>query len=129
MSLIVISNWFKEHPKKREYFESVADKSLFPVVDFSKKKITSNKLHKKILDYGETFEQKMGLIKKYIGAYVTNNNQSFQTERGSTNIIQIKVTPSVAVTHKFMHGWYSGKTREALEGAVQYYKPKTVVEL
>jgi predicted O-methyltransferase YrrM len=128
MSLFVISNWFKDHPKKKHYFESVADKSLFPIIDFNNKKITSNKLHKKILEHGENFEQKMGLIKKYIGAYVTSDNQSFDTERG-TQIIQIKVTPSIAVTPKFMHGWYSGKTREALEGAMIYYKPKNVVEL
>jgi len=129
MELHVISNWFKDHPKKREYFEKEADKSLFPVVDFEKKSIKANKLHKVLLHFGNTFEEKMGLLKKYIGAYVTDNNQLFETKRVDIDIIGFKVTPSLALVEPFMHGWYSEKTREALEGAIQYYKPKTVVEL
>jgi len=129
MELHVISNWFKDFPKKREYFEQVADKSLFPIVDFEKKTIKANKLHKSLLQFGETFEQRMGIIKKYIGAYVTDNNQPFEVDRSTADIIAFKVTPSLAVTEPFMHGWYSDKTREALEGAIQYYKPKVVVEL
>lgn len=129
MELYVISNWFKDFPTKREYFEKESDKNLFPVVDFKKKSIKANKLHKAILQFGETFEQRMGLLKKYIGAYVTNNNQPFDTDKASAEIIGLKVTPSLAVTEPFMHGWYSDKTREALEGAIQHYKPKVVVEL
>lgn len=129
MELHVISNWFKDFPRKREYFEEVADKSLFPIVDFEKKTIKTNKLHKSLLHFGETFEQKMGIIKKYIGAYVTDNNQPFEVDRSAADIIAFKITPSLAVTEPFMHGWYSDKTREALEGAIQYYKPKVVVEL
>lgn len=129
MELHVISNWFKDFPRKREYFEEVADKSLFPIVDFEKKTIKANKLHKSLLHFGETFEQKMGIIKKYIGAYVTDNNQPFEVDRSAADIIAFKITPSLAVTEPFMHGWYSDKTREALEGAIQHYKPKVVVEL
>ncbi len=129
MELHVISNWFKDFPRKREYFEQVADKSLFPIVDFEKKTIKANKLHKSLLQFGETFEQKMGIIKKYIGAYVTDNNQPFEVDRSAADIIAFKITPSLAVTESFMHGWYSDKTREALEGAIQHYKPKVVVEL
>lgn len=129
MELHVISNWFKDFPRKREYFEEVADKSLFPIVDFEKKTIKANKLHKSLLQFGETFEQKMGIIKKYIGAYVTDNNQPFEVDRSAADIIAFKITPSLAVTEPFMHGWYSDKTREALEGAIQHYKPKVVVEL
>lgn len=129
MELHVISNWFKDFPKKREYFEQEADKSLFPVVDFEKKTIKTNKLHKTLLQFGETFEQKMGMLKKYIGAYVTDNNQPFETDRANVEIVGFKITPSLAVTEPFMHGWYSDKTREALEGAIQHYKPKVVVEL
>jgi predicted O-methyltransferase YrrM len=129
MELHVISNWFKDFPKKREYFEEQADKDLFPIVDFEKKTIKSNKLHKTLLQFGETFEQKMGIIKKYVGAYVTDNNQPFETDRSSAEIIGFKITPSLAVTEPFMHGWYSDKTREALEGAIQHYKPKVIVEL
>ncbi len=129
MELHVISNWFKDFPRKREYFEQVADKSLFPIIDFEKKTIKANKLHKSLLQFGETFEQKMGIIKKYIGGYVTDNNQPFEVDRSAADIIAFKITPSLAVTEPFMHGWYSDKTREALEGAIQYYKPKVVVEL
>jgi predicted O-methyltransferase YrrM len=71
----------------------------------------------------------MGIIKKYIGAYVSDNNQTFETDRSNADIIGFKITQSLAVTEPFMHGWYSDKTREALEGAVQHYKPKVVVEL
>jgi predicted O-methyltransferase YrrM len=128
MELHVISNWFKDHSKKREYFEQHANKSLFPIVDFETKTIKPNKLHKVILDFGNTFEEKMGLLKRYIGAYVTDNDSSFETKR-IPQIIAFKVTPSLVVVDPFMHGWYSDNTRKALEGAVQYYKPKTVFEL
>jgi predicted O-methyltransferase YrrM len=129
MELHVISNWFKDHPKKREYFEKVADKDLFPVVNFETQTIKANPLHKKLLKFGTTFEEQLGIIKKFIGAYVSKSNQSFETKRVSADIIGFKITPSLAVVDPFMHGWYSPKTREALEGAIQYYKPKTVVEL
>lgn len=129
MELHVISNWFKDFPKKKEYFEKVADKSLFPIVNFEKKSIKANALHKKLLQFGETFEERMGIVKKYIGGYITDNNQPFETARSKVDVIGFKVTPSMAVVEPFMHGWYSEKTREALEGAVQYYKPKVVVEL
>lgn len=129
MELHVISNWFKDHPRKREYFEKIADKSTFPIVNFKTKTIKANKLHKHILGFGETFEQKMGLLKKYIGAFVTDEVHSFETERAPAKVIGFKVTPSLAVVPAFMHGWYTRGTRMVLEGCIQHYKPKVVVEL
>jgi predicted O-methyltransferase YrrM len=129
MELHVISNWFTGHSKKREYFETHADKSLFPIVDFEKKTIKANKLHKVILSLGNTFEEKMSILKKYIGAYVSTEVGSVERQIPKIQVVGFKVTPSLAVVPKFMHDWYTRKTREALEGAIQYYKPKTVVEL
>jgi len=129
MELHVVSNWFKEYPSKRRYFEEHADKSLFPIVNFETQTIKANPLHKKLLKYGRTFEEQMGIIKKFIGAYVSSSAQSFETKRVDAEIIGFKITPSLAVARPFMHGWYSPKTREALEGAIQHYKPKTIVEL
>lgn len=129
MEIHVISEWFTKFPKKKAYFEQTADKSLFPIVNFKTKTIKANALHRKLLHFGETFEEQMGIIKKYVGAYVTDDTQPFETARAKASIIGFKITPSLAVVDPFMHGWYSDKTREALEGAIQYYKPKVVVEL
>ena len=57
MSLTVISKWFDGHEKKKKYFEEHADKNLFPIVDFEKKTIKANRLHKILLNFGETFEE------------------------------------------------------------------------
>lgn len=129
MELYVVSNWFKDHPKKREYFEKHANIDDFPIVNFQTQTIKANKLHKTILDFGDKFEEKMGLLKKFIGAYATDNNQPFKTEKPDVEVIGFKITPSLAVVKPFMHGWYSDKTSIPLEGAIQYYKPKTIVEL
>ena len=127
MELHVISSWFDNFPQKKAYFEDVADKSKFPIVNFETQTIKANRLHRALLDHGSTFAEKMGIIKKYIGAYVSRDTQPFTTSRIS-GLMSIKVTPSMG-EEPFMHGWYSGNTRKALEGAIQYYKPKRVVEL
>jgi predicted O-methyltransferase YrrM len=127
MELHVISSWFDTFPQKKAYFEEVADKSKFPIVNFETQTIKANRMHRALLDHGETFAEKMGIIKKYIGAYATRDNQPFTTARLSA-IMSMKVTPSMELD-PFIHGWYSQNTRRALEGAVQYYKPKHVVEL
>lgn len=127
MELYVVNHWYDGFPQKRAYFEEIADKSAFPVINFDTKTIKANRLHRQLLDKGDTFEEKMGLLKKYIGAYVTARNAPFSSVRPS-GMMQIKVTPSMELD-PFLHGWYSDNTRKALEGAVQYYKPKHVVEL
>ena len=69
----------------------------------------------------------MFIIKKYIGAYVSLSNQNNFETIYIDKIPIIKITPSLK-TKQFMHGWYSDNSRIALEGAIQYYKPKIVFE-
>jgi len=127
MELHIISKWFNTFPDKKVYFEENAPSELFPFVDFEKKTIKANRLHSQILKYGNTFEEKINLIRKYIGALNSDTPPKFTLK--PTNVtIKLKITPSMETT-KFMHGWYSSDTRKALEGAIQYYKPKIVFEL
>lgn len=127
MELYIISKWFDNFPSEKKYFQETASSELFPVVDFNSKTIRANRLHSKLLSYGTTFEDKINLIRKYIGALNSRTTPLFKLNRTSV-VPCIKITPSME-TSKFMHGWYSPDTRNALEGAVQYYKPKVVFEL
>jgi predicted O-methyltransferase YrrM len=125
--IYVISKWFDNFPEKKTYFEQNAPPELFPVVDFEKKTIKANRLHSQILKYGDTFEEKINLIRKYIGALNSDTPPKFTLK--PTNVtIKLKITPSME-TSPYMHGWYSSDTRKALEGAIQYYKPRVVFEL
>jgi predicted O-methyltransferase YrrM len=125
--IYVISKWFDSFPEKKKYFEQHVPPELFPVVDFEQKTIKANRLHSQILKYGDTFEEKMNLIRKYIGA--VNSSSVPRIERVSVKKqVVIKITPSMEIS-PYMHGWYSPDTRKALEGAIQYYKPRIVFEL
>jgi predicted O-methyltransferase YrrM len=125
--IYVISKWFDKFPEKKTYFEQNAPPELFPVVDFEKKTIKANRLHSQLLKYGDTFEEQIQIIRKYIGA--VNSHSIPRIEHLPINKqLLLKITPSME-TSPYMHGWYSPETRKALEGAIQYYKPRVVFEL
>ncbi len=112
------------HPAKQQYFETHANPELFPL--FDGESLTANKLHTKVLSSGTTIEEKMYLLSKYIGAY-RGVPYTGRLEKIHVSPL-LKITPSLGTT-PFMHGWYESKgTRRALEGAIQHYMPRTVVE-
>jgi predicted O-methyltransferase YrrM len=125
--IYVISKWFDKFPEKKSYFEENVPPELFPVVDFEQKTIKANRLHSALLKYGDTFDERIQIIRKYIGA--VNSDSVPRIERQPINKqLVVKITPSME-TSPYMHGWYSPETRKALEGAIQHYKPRVVFEL
>jgi predicted O-methyltransferase YrrM len=123
----IISHWFSDFLDKKKYFEENAPPELFPIVDFEKKTIKANRLHSQLLKYGNTFDQKINIIRKYIGAINSSTSPTF-TRKATDSEIILKITPSMG-KNPFIHGWYTPETRRTLEGSVQYWKPKVVFEL
>lgn len=124
MDVHVLSHWMNDHPAKKRYFETHANPLLFPL--FNGTRIVANKLHTKLLSYGTTLEEKMYILSKYIGAYRGVPYTGTLQKVHMSPIL--KVTPSLG-TNMFMHGWYEHNgTRRVLEGAIQHYKPKVIME-
>lgn len=113
-----------DFPDKRKYVETHVNPELFPSFDGTK--IHANKLHSKILNIGKTLEEQMYLLSKYIGAYRGVKYEG--TLKTVPGILMVKVTPKLH-NRPLNYGWYTAGVRIALEGAVQYYKPKNVLDI
>jgi hypothetical protein len=70
-------------------------------------------------------------IEFLFGAIITTSAKRIKRSTASLIPIKflIKVPPVVAGPAPIYHGWYSRGTRQALEGAIQLYKPTIIVEL
>lgn len=131
----LINRWFLEQKAKKEYVEKTIKQNLLPIVIFAKKiVIPPNKLYQTFLSNANNFDDIMALIEKYIGAFISPDYNGEMSYAKSTGIIiKIHVNPSllkdVPAKQMMFEKWYSTSTRHALEGAVQWYRPKVVVEL
>ena len=88
-------------------------------------------VHKKLLQKGDSIDAKMSIIQKYIGAVITNRYDFNRiTYVKPPKSYQIHLTPTMGNNvPKFIHGWFDFHSQLAIEGAIQIYQPKTVVEL
>ena len=125
-----------------EYVIKNIRQSLLPIVIFTNKTIIPpNNLYYSLLSNTSSdgilssFDYKLALIEKYIGAFISPDYEPEKNgHRMPTNkIISLHITSSLLPNYldrQMMYTkWYSSDTQHALEGAIQFYEPKIVVEL
>jgi hypothetical protein len=130
----VVNRWYSSKHQKKEYVEKNIKQSLLPIIIFTKKiVIPPNKLMQVLIGHANTFEDMLALIEKYIGAFISPDYQGQQLIKQTGITIKLHVhsrlLTDIPSKQLMYEKWYSTSTRHALEGAVQYYRPKVVVEL
>jgi hypothetical protein len=147
----IISYWYDKYIEKKTYVEKKINQQSLPYVDFINLDIKTNNLYKYILDKycqgptpNDTFINKLICIRRIIGAFVSDNYDKsnhkklfYQKEKifestNSIKCIKIHLSKNLMPNYKdkmMLNGWYYTATQNGLEGAIQYYKPKVIVEL
>jgi predicted O-methyltransferase YrrM len=130
----VVSHWFAHNKQKREYVETNIKQCLLPIILFTEKVIIPpNKLMQELIEHAHSFEDMLALIEKYIGAFISPDYKGQKLTKSTGITIKLRITPrmlsDVPIKQLMYDKWFSSNTRRALEGAVQYYRPKVVVEL
>jgi hypothetical protein len=137
-NLQVMSTYFDRSLRKRSYFEAHAPMFYkgtriprYPILN-EDGSFTMNRWQRQLITsiHPTSNADILYIIEFLFGAIITTSTKRIKR---STSIIPIKflikIPPSIVGPVPIHHGWYSGGTRRALEGAIQLYKPNIVVEL
>ena len=130
----VVNRWYNSQLKKKEYVEKNIKQSLLPIIIFAQKVIIPpNKLYQVLIGHAATFDDMLALIEKHIGAFISPDYDNHPIIKSTGITIKLHINSrllnDMPSKQLMFEKWYSHNTRHALEGAMQWYRPKVVVEL
>ena len=159
MNIYILSKWFLGYEDQRTLIQTNINRDFLPIADFDnleiklndkiafynqgfdliKNKLDSqynNEPTKQILfiNYLSYIINKIGGIITdknidYINTFI-NDNSIYILEWNKRPIYMYNIKPYMLNPNLLINcGWYIEGTRQALEGAILHYKPKTIVEL